>query len=138
VNRCSALSVLLVVQPEGHGRCLRQLFQRGRIKNDSPVRPAKGDILYAELHGAMVRVRFVPFGMVAPGGATINVVHCCSPNGCPRSVEITLDHRPEGGYTLVQGCCCGKGYEESKMVRNVWGHMAAGDFPTDGNGTQPR
>jgi hypothetical protein len=65
---------------------------------------------------------------VVPGGGTGLVVHCRSANRCPRSVEITLDHRSEGGWTLCQRRFCGKGYEESKMVRKVWGHMADGKF----------
>jgi hypothetical protein len=42
---------------------------------------------------------------VLPGGGTGLVVHCRSPNRCPRSVEIALDHRSEGGWTLCQRRC---------------------------------
>jgi hypothetical protein len=65
---------------------------------------------------------------VGPGGGASSVVHCRSPNGCPRSIEITCDQSPKGGWTLVQCSFCGRGYDKSKRVRKVCRHMAGGDF----------
>ena len=66
-------------------------------------------------------------GPVGPGGKSSGIVHCRSANRCPRSVEITLHQGPEGGWTLFQGRFCGRGYMESKRVRNVWGHISVGE-----------
>ena len=63
---------------------------------------------------------------ILPRGFSGRIIHCCSPNGCPRSVKITFDQIPEGGWTLRQRLFCGRGYEELKSGRNDWGHIADG------------
>jgi hypothetical protein len=65
---------------------------------------------------------------VGPGGGASSVIHCCSPNGFPRSVMITCDQSPKGRWTLVQCCFYGRGYDKLKRVRRVFGHMAKGHF----------
>jgi hypothetical protein len=53
---------------------------------------------------------------VGPCGALGTIVHCCSPNCCPCSVEITLQQRADGVWTLVHKHCCGKRYWASKDI----------------------
>jgi hypothetical protein len=58
-------------------------------------------------------------GPVGPGGPSSLVVHCPNANCCPHSIEITLDQRPEGGWTFRQGHFCGRGYIASKRERDT-------------------
>ncbi len=95
----------------------------GNKGNEVSLFEGLGQILHIRVDPAFLRVTCP----IVPRSTASLVVHCCSPNRCPHSVEIMLDQRLEGGRTLCQGSFCGKGYSKLNWVRNVCGHIPLGN-----------
>jgi hypothetical protein len=74
--------------------------------------------------GAVKQVR-VPPGIAAklepvvPVSRLAAVVHCCSCNRLPSSVDVTSEIRAGVRGTRRQDCCCGRGKRSVKWVRNA-------------------